>query len=958
MKKALIALSIIGFLGFGSLSSFVLFAQLDGLSFPEFTLTTGSNAAAVVTADTPWRKYEVYDPKVEQITIYDAEYETQTNRRITDPETGDAQVFCEDTYHRFGEHCYWLYEDPKIYNHMSTLAYYDGLWYIVWGTNNKIARKSEVTGRARPNNPGAKEGVTGQHLVFATSRDFKSWTEPERIFDNPDFSENPVERDVESRNWVPDLIVVGNELWSFWMQTGGRKDGLYFSRLSSSDGKWVNTKLDLPNNVFTSSGAIELRSGRVVVPVSIDSGGGNAAIYTDDDGESWNLSGVVRAASGMNPWEPKIIEDINDSNTIYMYIRNRDSKDRPSSEMLLYSKSTNGGETWSDYEYAPIEVPELRTHLLTHDDRYIMLHHDLESAWSGNGGREDRTGRRVGLEGPDAAQNERTNIAMFFSREGTPGTFLPGPAISGLHVGASYHFAEKKGNKLYTVHSAQGMVGEIISDLPPEDTYLLYPRTSLILEEDAPSSEMSTYTYRSINENTKRIDRQNSMSIETDQARYSSDEAIQLQFEFVSHRKQSVSRDERIALLTIGGPDDYGMIEIGRPGYSDQIVFVRGNSVTPIGSYAGDWTLLDVVMSEDGITVTAGDNEVAVDTRPFDVQKFFFGYGYLQGESYEEEEYNPDGFVTFRVNTVRSRITSTTVEVPEEPVEDDRDAALEAIDDAEREIERAEDELRDADEDDVDINEVEDLIDDAKADLVSAENAFDDEDYDSALDYARRAEAHADDALDELDVDPAPRETSISDSFTFNRNISFNRPEMNVKDDVENLQIFLNEFENEDLSVDGTYDSDDNEAIKRFQRKYKREILDVWNLTEATGFVGITTRLKMNFLLKGQTAQCPVFTEFNGGRNGIMESSEIGETQKILADLDMYDGPINNVWTRDTNTALITFQETFREVMLDPWGISEGTGYKYKTTNKFLNYMAGCDTGAVNLEGVGVYEGL
>jgi len=109
---------------------------------------------------------------------------------------------------------------------------------------------------------------------------------------------------------------------------------------------------------------------------------------------------------------------------------------------------------------------------------------------------------------------------------------------------------------------------------------------------------------------------------------------------------------------------------------------------------------------------------------------------------------------------------------------------------------------------------------------------------------------------------------------------------------------------------------------------------------------------------RSATAQCPAFTEYNGGLSGIMQSAEIGKTQQILADLDMYSGPISNIWDISTNRALVTFQETFREVMLDPWNITEGTGYKYKTTNKFLNYFAGCDTGAVDLEGIGVYEGL
>jgi Putative peptidoglycan binding domain len=202
---------------------------------------------------------------------------------------------------------------------------------------------------------------------------------------------------------------------------------------------------------------------------------------------------------------------------------------------------------------------------------------------------------------------------------------------------------------------------------------------------------------------------------------------------------------------------------------------------------------------------------------------------------------------------------------------------------------------------------------------------------------------------------PVSRPIQIPATFSFKRNISATQA---PKDDVEYLQHFLNQYNKEKLPVDGSYDEADKEAVKRFQKKYAREILEVWNLTEATGFVGITTRLKMNYLLKGSSASCPVFIEFNGGKSGIRSSSEIGKTQNILKELDMYSGPINNTWDTPTNNALIKFQETFREVMLDPWKIDKGTGYKYKTTNKFLNYFAGCDTGAVFLEGVGNYEGI
>ncbi|MCK5096061.1 MAG: PKD domain-containing protein [Candidatus Pacebacteria bacterium] len=66
--------------------------------------------------------------------------------------------------------------------------------------------------------------------------------------------------------------------------------------------------------------------------------------------------------------------------------------------------------------------------------------------------------------------------------------------------------------------------------------------------------------------------------------------------------------------------------------------------------------------------------------------------------------------------------------------------------------------------------------------------------------------------------------------------------------EVEKLEKFLNEFENENSSVNGIYEQADYEAVKRFQIKYREDILDPWNHDEATGYVYITTKKKVNEL--------------------------------------------------------------------------------------------------------------
>ena len=214
-----------------------------------------------------------------------------------------------------------------------------------------------------------------------------------------------------------------------------------------------------------------------------------------------------------------------------------------------------------------------------------------------------------------------------------------------------------------------------------------------------------------------------------------------------------------------------------------------------------------------------------------------------------------------------------------------------------------------------------------------------------------------------MNDEPAPQEDSIIDSDLdeakefdlFEDNLSF-VSDGNDEDEVERLQKFLNDVEGERIDENGEFDDETLSAVKRFQEKYKKQVLDIWGLDEASGFVGITTRLKMNFLIQSsQDQMCPVFTEYNSLKENV-EGDEVKDTQRLLRDLDLYDGRINGEFDQDTHEAMVEFQEKFDATMLKPWGLTRGTGYKYKTTNKFMNYLRGCDTGAVELDGRGAFD--
>lgn len=68
----------------------------------------------------------------------------------------------------------------------------------------------------------------------------------------------------------------------------------------------------------------------------------------------------------------------------------------------------------------------------------------------------------------------------------------------------------------------------------------------------------------------------------------------------------------------------------------------------------------------------------------------------------------------------------------------------------------------------------------------------------------------------------------------------------NDETEVSALEKFLNETQWETLEINGKYNQQDYEAIKRFQQKYRKDILDPWQIESPTGYVYTTTIKKIN----------------------------------------------------------------------------------------------------------------
>lgn len=95
-------------------------------------------------------------------------------------------------------------------------------------------------------------------------------------------------------------------------------------------------------------------------------------------------------------------------------------------------------------------------------------------------------------------------------------------------------------------------------------------------------------------------------------------------------------------------------------------------------------------------------------------------------------------------------------------------------------------------------------------------------------------------------ISPLTNTPQSCNPFVFNMKVnSFTNP----VSEVRLWQAFLNKYQNEKIPLTGYFGPLTFASIKRFQEKYKDEILTPWGLTKPTGYTYKTTRAKANSLL-------------------------------------------------------------------------------------------------------------
>ncbi len=388
----------------------------------------------------PWRTYEVYQPRVERVFVNDA------------------------------------HAQSLKYNHDSSIAWFGDRWFCLWNANEP-----------------PREGAPGQLNYVSTSRDGRAWSDPAPVFACSELSVNPIPCPTGTQ-WQPNLIVVDGELWAVWDHNSRDEyNGCYVSRLDAPEGKWRNERLlwdgeprfELDGRrwrVFPTQNPIRLRCGRVLAPVTLIGDRAadspeefhgwkaaekrNSVLYTDD-GRSWHFSpGAIQPGRSWAQWEPTVWEL--DDGTVMMFARNNDFRwlekgGPPSTEMLLWSKSTDRGETWTPHEYVPLETVCSRMHVLpAGGDRFMMVHNDFPA------------GQFV---------SDRRNLALFFTR-GAGFDFVAGPGLTDHEPVVAYPQMWIRENGVAISYSQgrdyRSIRAAHVHPLPDPQRYYLFPRAGLI----------------------------------------------------------------------------------------------------------------------------------------------------------------------------------------------------------------------------------------------------------------------------------------------------------------------------------------------------------------------------------------------------------------------------------------------------------------------------------------------
>lgn len=548
-------------------------------------------------------KYRLFTPTVSHVTIHEAT-------------------------HRTGHY---------PYNHDVSVAWFNNRFYAAWN--------------AHPDTHA--EGHPGQINVIAESTDFEHWSEPEFFLGST--AVNGVTRS-DGVMWQPNLLNYKNQaLWCFWCLTHSEgkswpleDSGTYFSYLPAGSGsRWVNVKIldrysieGLETLAFPSQNPFLCSNGRVLVPVTFihapadprQSKHWNAALYSDDEGKSWQVSSLLSQPSdAWANWEPHFHEQ--QDGKIRAFMRNMNKSFPRSPNYWLLTAESKGNQIGSplifekDPVFSCMETGNSRMHVFQTDKgSYCMLHHDCIA--------------------DHGTYDSRYNLALFFSRTGRD-DFIPATPFSRKNVISAYPQGLARDGKIYVAYTVGGsgncrsIEGAVIGGQPDPDHFWIFPRAKDRVALDVYKDAEGITCARRLNPGfepprVNQIEKDGrtclvfnaDVSAAVDVPKGDPRRSEVLQFKFRVKVLSPVCR-QFLVLCTLGGA---APIRIGLPANRDRLLYAFGNDQWQAAGYfpLQEWVSLEIEFHARHFTVKINEGMAVKFGNPGNIAeyKLFFGDGY------------------------------------------------------------------------------------------------------------------------------------------------------------------------------------------------------------------------------------------------------------------------------------------------------------------------------------------
>jgi peptidoglycan hydrolase-like protein with peptidoglycan-binding domain len=168
----------------------------------------------------------------------------------------------------------------------------------------------------------------------------------------------------------------------------------------------------------------------------------------------------------------------------------------------------------------------------------------------------------------------------------------------------------------------------------------------------------------------------------------------------------------------------------------------------------------------------------------------------------------------------------------------------------------------------------------------------------------------------------------------------------NNPDDVKKLEFFLNTYEGENLKVDGFYDKGDYAAVKKWQAKYRVNILNPMKLKNPTGTVYTSSMRQIERQTTAACGQqvvinaCPYFKTYASIGD---KSDEVKKIQQFLNIVRGENLILTGRYDSKTLSAVKRFQRFYRKDIVSIVSLSFITGNWNVSTRLKANEIIGCD---------------